>query len=106
MTKYPHTAIRDVRDVLHGEEILDPYRWLEDGGSFETKQWTERQNAFTEAYLSQFPGRSRIRARLEKLLAIGVLGTPTPARGRYFYIYPARGNAEPSGALLASGGRG
>ena len=86
MTKYPQTAIHDVRDILHGEEIADPYRWLEDGASPETKLWTERQNAFTEAYLSRFPGRSRIRARLEKLLAIGVLGTPTPARGRYFYL--------------------
>lgn len=86
MTKYPQTAIRVVRDILHGEELVDPYRWLEDGESPETKLWTESQNAFTEAYLAKFPGRSRIRARLEKLLAIGVLGTPTPAHGRYFYL--------------------
>jgi prolyl oligopeptidase len=86
MPKYPQTASRAVREVLHGEEIVDSYRWLEDGDSLETKQWTERQNAFTEAYLSRFPGRTRIRSRLEKLLAIGVLGTPTPARGRYFYL--------------------
>ena len=86
MTKYPETAIRDVRDILHGEELVDPYRWLEDGESPETKQWTEHQNAFTEAYLSRFPGRPRIRRRLEQLRAIGVLGTPTPARGRYYYL--------------------
>jgi prolyl oligopeptidase len=72
--------------MLHGEAIVDPYRWLENGDSPETREWTEQQNAFTEAYLSRFPGRSRIRARLEQLLAIGVLGTPTPARGRYFYL--------------------
>jgi prolyl oligopeptidase len=86
MPEYPVTAAHEVTDTLHGEAIVDPYRWLEDGGSPETKQWTDRQNAFTEAYLSEFPGRSRIRARLEQLLAIGVLGTPTPARGRYFYL--------------------
>ena len=83
---YPKSLTNEVRDTLHGEIIVDPYRWLEDGESPETKAWTERQNAFTEAYLSRFPGRSQIRRRLEQLLAIGVLGTPTPARGRYFYL--------------------
>ncbi|HEX6432894.1 MAG TPA: prolyl oligopeptidase family serine peptidase [Gemmatimonadales bacterium] len=86
MPDYPVTAIHDVTETLHGEAVVDPYRWLEDGESPETKLWTESQNAFTEAYLARFPGRSRIRARLEQLLAIGVLGTPTPARGRYFYL--------------------
>src|SRR5918999_783154 len=86
MPGYPVTATYDITETLHGEIIVDPYRWLEDGDSPETKQWTEQQNAFTEAYLSRFAGRSKIRARLEQLLAIGVLGTPTPARGRYFYL--------------------
>ena len=82
---YPATPTRPVEDVLHGERISDPYRWLEDGQSPETQQWTEQQNAFTEAYLAGFSGRERIRARLEQLLAIGVLTAPTPARGHYFY---------------------
>lgn len=86
MPEYPETATHEVTDTLHHEQIVDPYRWLEDGESPETRLWTERQNAFTEAYLSRVPGRSRIRMRLEKLLAIGVLGAPAPARGRYFYL--------------------
>jgi prolyl oligopeptidase len=86
MPDYPNTASHDVTDTLHGETIIDPYRWLENGDSPETREWTERQNAFTEAYLSRFAGRPKIRERLEHLLAIGVLGTPTPAHGRYFYL--------------------
>ncbi len=82
---YPETPTRPVEDVLHGERISDPYRWLENGQSPETQRWTEQQNAFTESYLAGFPGRERIRARLEQLLAIGVLTAPTPARGHYFY---------------------
>jgi prolyl oligopeptidase len=74
-----------VVETLHGERIVDPYRWLEDGASPETRRWTERQNAYTETYLAGFPGRERIRARLKELLSIGVLGAPTPARGRYFF---------------------
>jgi prolyl oligopeptidase len=86
MPDYPETRSLDVVDILHGETIADPYRWLEDGDAPETRRWTEQQNAVTEAYLAAFPGRKRIRRRLEELLGIGVLGVPTPKRGRYFYL--------------------
>ena len=83
---YPETPQVEVAEVLHGEAIADPYRWLEDGASSETQLWTERQNALTQAYLSAIPGRQRIRGRLEELLAIGVLSVPTPVHGRYVYL--------------------
>jgi prolyl oligopeptidase len=86
MPTYPETPASDIHDVLHGETVADPYRWLEDGDAPETRDWTDRQNALTQAYLSLVPGRERIRSRLEKLLGIGVLGVPTPVRGRYFYF--------------------
>ena len=86
MPHYPETPASDISDVLHGETIADPYRWLEDGDAPETRDWTERQNALTQAYLSSLPARERIRRRLETLLGIGVLGVPTPVRGRYFYF--------------------
>jgi prolyl oligopeptidase len=86
MPTYPETPAYDISDVLHGETIADPYRWLEDGEAPETRDWTDRQNALTQAYLSSVPGRQRIRGRLEKLLGIGVLGVPVPVRGRYFYL--------------------
>src|SRR5688572_10936490 len=83
---YPESPTRATTEVLHGEEIADPFRWLEDGDSEETRRWTEQQNAFTESYLGSIPGRARIRSRLEALLGIGVLGVPTPAAGHYFYL--------------------
>lgn len=82
---YPAALVGDTVDLLHGEAIPDPYRWLENGDSAETRSWTERQNALTEAYLAAQPGRAKIRARLDELLAIGVLSAPLPVRGRYFY---------------------
>ncbi|HET7470721.1 MAG TPA: prolyl oligopeptidase family serine peptidase [Gemmatimonadales bacterium] len=75
----------DVTEVLHGETIADPYRWLENGADPETRAWTEQQNALTEAWLARRPGREAIRRRLDQLLAIGAISVPTPARGRYFY---------------------
>ena len=86
MPTYPPTRSTDVTEILHGETVADPYRWLEDGSSPETRSWTEQQNAVTEAYLAAVPGRDRIGRRLETLLGIGVLGVPTPKRGRYFYL--------------------
>jgi prolyl oligopeptidase len=86
MPTYPETQSQDVIDFLHGEAIADPYRWLEDGEAPETRRWTERQNELTESYLAAVPAREGIRRRLGELLSIGVLGTPTPLRGRYFYL--------------------
>jgi prolyl oligopeptidase len=84
-TAYPPTRTDQVVDVLHGERIPDPYRWLEDGESYETLAWTEAQNAATKHYLEAAPARNAIRRRLEQLLTIGAISAPTPARGRYFY---------------------
>lgn len=81
---YPPTRVDDTVDVLHGERIPDPYRWLENGDHPDTREWTERQNALTERYLA-VPAREPIRRRLDQLLAIGALSVPTPAHGRYFY---------------------
>jgi prolyl oligopeptidase len=85
MPNYPPTRTTDAVESLHGETIPDPYRWLEDGESPDTRAWTEAQNALTRSYLDAVPGRARLRARLDQLLAIGAIGVPTPARGRYFY---------------------
>jgi prolyl oligopeptidase len=82
---YPAAPSVDAADVLHGERIPDPYRWLEDGDTPETRAWTESQNALTEGYLARAPGRPAIRRRLDELLAIGAISVPSPAHGRYFY---------------------
>lgn len=81
----PLTRISPVTDDIHGQLIVDPYRWLEEDDSQETITWTQEQNAATERYLARAPSRPAIRARLEQLLSIGAIGTPTPVRGRYFY---------------------
>jgi prolyl oligopeptidase len=83
--KYPPTSKSDVAEVLHGETIPDPYRWLEDGDHPDTRRWTDAQNALTRTYLDAVPGRDELHRRLDQLLAIGAIGVPTPVRGRYFY---------------------
>ncbi|MEO7986066.1 MAG: prolyl oligopeptidase family serine peptidase [Gemmatimonadales bacterium] len=82
---YPPAPAADTVDLLHGEAIPDPYRWLESGDAPETRAWTDGQNALTESWLAARPERATIRARLDALLTIGVLSAPVPVRGRYFY---------------------
>src|SRR6185503_20189465 len=82
---YPPTSGGDEVEILHGESIPDPYRWLEQGDDPRTQAWTASQNALTEPLLAAVPARARLRARLDELLSIGALSTPEPVAGRYFY---------------------
>jgi prolyl oligopeptidase len=81
----PPTRADPVVETLHGQRIVDPYRWLEDSESAETTAWTEAQNAYTRSHLDALPFRSRLRSRLAQLWSVGLLSTPEVRAGRYFY---------------------
>jgi prolyl oligopeptidase len=76
---------QDVVEILHGVAVADPYRWLEDGDSPDTRGWVAQQNEHTRSVLDALPGRAGIRARLDELLTTGSVGTPTLRGSRYFY---------------------
>ena len=78
-------------EVLHGREVADPYRWLEEAGSAETKQWSAAQDRLVHAHLDALPGRERLARRLEELLATGGVGTPAWRGGRPFWTRRAPG---------------
>ncbi len=78
--------MQDVVEVLHGTEVQDPYRWLEDGDSDETAAWTEAQNARTRAVLDALPCRPLLHRRLEALLRVGTVGAPAVAGDRVFTL--------------------
>ncbi len=83
--KPPETRRGDVKEVLHGVELTDPYRWLEDQQSPETRAWIDAQNAYTQAQLGAVPGRELLKQRLTALLKIDTVGFPRERRGRYFF---------------------
>jgi prolyl oligopeptidase len=82
---YPETAKQNVADDYHGTRIADPYRWLEDPNSPETKAWVEAQNRVTFAYLERLPARGRIRARLTELWDYERYGVPSKEGPRYVF---------------------
>jgi prolyl oligopeptidase len=83
--KPPETRAQEVIDSLHGVEIRDPYRWLEDGTREEVHRWVDAQNRYTRALLDPRPGRSALRERLTGLLRIGTIGAPEIRGARYFH---------------------
>jgi len=85
LMRYPATRIGEDIEVYHGIEIPDPYRWLEDPDSDETRRWVEAQNACTFGFLEQIPGRQRLRQRLTKLWNYERYGVPLVRGGRYFF---------------------
>src|SRR5918911_1505544 len=85
MLALPRTRREACVEVLHGVEVADPYRWLEDGESAETRAWVQAQTAFTRAVLDGLPQRAAIHARLDELLMTGAVTTPILRGTRRFY---------------------
>ncbi|MGH9366123.1 MAG: prolyl oligopeptidase family serine peptidase [Thermoanaerobaculia bacterium] len=83
----PETRKEEIRETLHGAEIADPYRWLEDQDSPETRAWIDAQNAYTRELLAKVPGREQFEKRVGEMLRIDVIGTPTERPGRYFFSW-------------------
>ncbi|MGY2726211.1 prolyl oligopeptidase family serine peptidase [Thermostichus sp. OS-CIW-26] len=75
-----------VVDIYHGQPVPDPYRWLEDLDSEQTRAWIEAQNHLTFNYLQQIPARQRIRERLTQLWNYEKYSQPFKEGGRYFYF--------------------
>ncbi|MCF8225647.1 MAG: prolyl oligopeptidase family serine peptidase [Bacteroidales bacterium] len=84
---YPETKKVDHTDNYHGTEVADPYRWLEDDNSEETKEWVIAQNKVTFDYLEKIPFRDKLKERLTEIWDYPKMGNPTKRHGIYFYSY-------------------
>ena len=84
--KPPTTAVHDATDTYFGVTIKDPYRWLEDQNSPETRTWIDRQNAYTQKVLSEYTGRAALREQIAKVMEIDSINTPIRRGDRYFYL--------------------
>jgi prolyl oligopeptidase len=82
---YPQARRSDQVDDYHGTKVADPYRWLEDTDSAETKAWVEAEDKLTFRYLEQIPYRQAIHDRLTKLWNYERFSVPEQEGGRYFF---------------------
>src|SRR5690606_3251540 len=84
--EYPYTPTGNQTDDYFGEKISDPYRWLEDDLSEETKNWVEMQNETTFGYLSQIPIRDEIKKELTEIWNYEKISAPFK-EGKFTYYY-------------------
>ncbi|RHZ70775.1 hypothetical protein Glove_267g52 [Diversispora epigaea] len=86
--KYPSVR-RDetIVENLHGTKVADPYRWLEEPDSEETKEFVEAQNALTFKYLDTYPYRENFQEALTKIYDYEKYETPFKSGNNYYYFY-------------------
>ncbi|MEO1998062.1 MAG: S9 family peptidase, partial [Planctomycetaceae bacterium] len=85
--KYPETERGAQIDTHHGEQVTDPYRWLETDvrESDRVAKWVKQENELTFAYLRSIPQREHIRKRLTALWDFPKHGTPFQRGDRYYF---------------------
>ncbi len=99
----PFTRVQETVDIVHGVEIRDPYRWLEETSAPEVSEWVAGQRRHARAVLDGYPARAALERRLETVLGGGMLGPSVPRGGRRFF---ARRDAGSDQAALHVAGVG
>ena len=82
---YPESKKVEQVDDYFGTKVADPYRWLEDENSAETKAWVAAQNKVTFAYLDSIPYREKLKARLTQLYNYPRISAPFRRGDTYFF---------------------
>ena len=86
LTPPPPARRDDTADVVHGVTVPDPYRWLEDADTVDTRAWVTASNERTRAALDDRPGRDALVRRYTELFSAGAAGAPSIRGGRLFSI--------------------
>ena len=81
----PETRTDNVRETIQGITITDPYRWLEDQQSGETRAWIDKQNAYSRAMFDAISGRESLKRRIAELRRVDIVDRPVVRNGRYFF---------------------
>lgn len=92
----PYSPIEAVTEILHGVEITDPYRWLEDRESTGTREWIVAQTRYARAYLDSVPHRDRIRHRIRELVDVETYDSLQKLGSRYYFRKRVPGREQPS----------
>lgn len=91
---YPKAKRVNQVDNYHGTEVVDPYRWMEEMESPDTKRWIDRQETLLNSYLGEDEIGKSIARRILAIRSIPRIGTPIAAGGNYFYTKTAYGETQ------------
>ena len=85
--EYPESTKIDFSENLHGYQINDSYRWLEDFTSKESLDWVKRQNKFTQNFIKKNKYKKNISRYLETIWGNESISIPYKVEGRTFYYF-------------------
>lgn len=91
---YPEAHRVDQTDIYHGVEVADPYRWLEDMDSPETRDWVKAQAKLFESYVGESPLRQAIKQRILVIREYDRYLTPDKKGDRWFYARRPAGKSQ------------
>ena len=86
-TDYPESKKIDFVETIHGYEIRDDYRWLEDFTSEESKAWVEKQNNYTQGFIGKNKYKKSIAKNLNKTWKTESISIPYKVKEKTFYYF-------------------
>ncbi len=84
---YPASKKIDFVETIHGYEIEDQYRWLEDFTSKESKEWVDRQNKFTKKFIGKNKFKKAISKDLGDTWETESISIPYKVKEKTFYYF-------------------
>jgi len=81
----PAARRQRIVETIHGEQVRDPYRWLELAKGAETRAWVAAQDAYARRILARPPGRAALAKRLKALSYLDWLSAPSRKAKRFFF---------------------
>jgi len=83
--QYPQAQRQDLVEDLFGHRVADPYRWLEDADSAQTKEWLTAEESLWTDYRADLPDRESFASRVRELLRVGAVSLPAWRGATRFY---------------------
>jgi prolyl oligopeptidase len=99
---YPAARRDTLTEAHHGVAVADPYRWLEDMDSRETRDWLTHENRQTDAYFAGITGREALRKRISELVRVESFRPPIHRGKRYFWLHRDGQKSQPVLATATS----
>ena len=84
---YPNSQKIDFVETIHGYEIEDQYRWLEDFTSSDSQKWVKKQNDFTKKFIDKNKFQKSIAKNLKKTWETESITIPYKVKEKTFYYF-------------------